>query len=255
MHLNLSSVPRASRIRPLQHAEESEEFSLWNAPQLQCPTGLANNRGNYLKCASKHSNPHFWLSDYMHHYLIPVKFGWFDVISWTKHNFQLLCKTPCRRLRTLERFKRQTFFHGTTFDLTLLQRQPVEVTHECLNLASLVVQAWIRLLKKCSVWKQSEVVFRRHCPGDSGAERETRPSRQSSARPHFVSAASQGVRLRLVPQPSRHTGHTAGCQHTNSHSCTAPRPGTSIAACSGKRPTQRSVCVTDFEVTVWLLTH
>uniref|UniRef100_A0A3Q3FJR7 Ribosomal protein S6 kinase related b n=2 Tax=Labrus bergylta TaxID=56723 RepID=A0A3Q3FJR7_9LABR len=43
---------------------------------------------------------------------------------------ELLCKTPARRLRTLERFKRQTFFHGTTFDLTLLQRQPVEVILE-----------------------------------------------------------------------------------------------------------------------------
>uniref|UniRef100_A0A674P6U4 Ribosomal protein S6 kinase related b n=1 Tax=Takifugu rubripes TaxID=31033 RepID=A0A674P6U4_TAKRU len=40
---------------------------------------------------------------------------------------ELLCKSPSRRLRTLERFKRQTFFFGMTFDLTLLQRQPVEV--------------------------------------------------------------------------------------------------------------------------------
>uniref|UniRef100_A0A665XDG3 Ribosomal protein S6 kinase related b n=1 Tax=Echeneis naucrates TaxID=173247 RepID=A0A665XDG3_ECHNA len=37
---------------------------------------------------------------------------------------ELLCKTPSRRLRTLDRFKRQTFFHGTTFDLILLQRHP-----------------------------------------------------------------------------------------------------------------------------------
>lgn len=48
-YLKLSSVPRASRIRPLQYAEESEEFPLWNAPQLQPPTGLANNWGNYTK--------------------------------------------------------------------------------------------------------------------------------------------------------------------------------------------------------------
>uniref|UniRef100_A0A3Q2CGK6 Ribosomal protein S6 kinase related b n=1 Tax=Cyprinodon variegatus TaxID=28743 RepID=A0A3Q2CGK6_CYPVA len=41
---------------------------------------------------------------------------------------ELLCKNPLRRLRTLERFKRQTFFFGTSFDLDLLQRQPVEVT-------------------------------------------------------------------------------------------------------------------------------
>ncbi|KAK2879644.1 hypothetical protein Q8A73_023456 [Channa argus] len=40
---------------------------------------------------------------------------------------ELLCKTPFRRLRTLDRFKRQTFFSGTTFDLALLQLQPVEV--------------------------------------------------------------------------------------------------------------------------------
>ncbi|XP_028976593.2 ribosomal protein S6 kinase-related protein [Esox lucius] len=40
---------------------------------------------------------------------------------------ELLCKTPTRRLRTLERYKRQTFFRGMTFDLALLQRRPVEV--------------------------------------------------------------------------------------------------------------------------------
>ncbi len=49
---------------------------------------------------------------------------------------QLLCKTPTRRLKTLERFKRQTFFYGTTFDLALLQRQPVEVTDGCLDVVS-----------------------------------------------------------------------------------------------------------------------
>ncbi|CAL8304678.1 unnamed protein product [Gadus morhua 'NCC'] len=43
---------------------------------------------------------------------------------------ELLCKTPARRLRTLERFRRQTFFHGTTSDLVLLQRQPVDVILE-----------------------------------------------------------------------------------------------------------------------------
>uniref|UniRef100_A0A8C5B8Q6 Protein kinase domain-containing protein n=1 Tax=Gadus morhua TaxID=8049 RepID=A0A8C5B8Q6_GADMO len=48
--------------------------------------------------------------------------------SLTQSSFpQLLCKTPARRLRTLERFRRQTFFHGTTSDLVLLQRQPVDV--------------------------------------------------------------------------------------------------------------------------------
>ncbi|XP_060942560.1 ribosomal protein S6 kinase-related protein [Limanda limanda] len=43
---------------------------------------------------------------------------------------ELLCKTPARRLRTIDRFKRQTFFYGSTFDLALLQRQPVEVILE-----------------------------------------------------------------------------------------------------------------------------
>lgn len=57
---------------------------------------------------------------------------------------QLLCKTPCRRLRTLDRFKRQTFFRGTSFDLALLQRQPVEVTETvwdhfgCSNMSQIV---------------------------------------------------------------------------------------------------------------------
>ncbi|KAF7665279.1 hypothetical protein LDENG_00142040 [Lucifuga dentata] len=40
---------------------------------------------------------------------------------------ELLCKTPSRRLRTLNHFKRQTFFRRTTFDVVLLQRHPVEV--------------------------------------------------------------------------------------------------------------------------------
>ncbi|KAK3523995.1 hypothetical protein QTP70_017508, partial [Hemibagrus guttatus] len=43
---------------------------------------------------------------------------------------ELLCKTPTRRLRTLERFKRQTFFHGTPFDSQLLQKSPVELILE-----------------------------------------------------------------------------------------------------------------------------
>uniref|UniRef100_A0A3P8VM56 Ribosomal protein S6 kinase related b n=2 Tax=Cynoglossus semilaevis TaxID=244447 RepID=A0A3P8VM56_CYNSE len=43
---------------------------------------------------------------------------------------ELLCKTPARRLRNLERFKRQAFFHGTSFDHVLLQRKPVTVILE-----------------------------------------------------------------------------------------------------------------------------
>ncbi|MCI4386383.1 hypothetical protein PGIGA_G00061680 [Pangasianodon gigas] len=38
---------------------------------------------------------------------------------------ELLCKTSARRLRTLERFKRQTFFRGTPFDSQLLQKSPM----------------------------------------------------------------------------------------------------------------------------------
>ncbi|KAG9351610.1 hypothetical protein JZ751_022861 [Albula glossodonta] len=43
---------------------------------------------------------------------------------------ELLCKTPTRRLRTLERFKRQTFFRGTSFDSHLLQKTPMELILE-----------------------------------------------------------------------------------------------------------------------------
>nr|XP_054586866.1 ribosomal protein S6 kinase-related protein isoform X2 [Nothobranchius furzeri] len=43
---------------------------------------------------------------------------------------ELLCQNPSRRLKTLDRFKRQTFFHGISFDLDRLQRQPVEVILE-----------------------------------------------------------------------------------------------------------------------------
>lgn len=63
MYLKLSSVPRASRIRPLQYAEESEEFSLWNASQLQRPTGLANNWGNYMIILLQ--NIQIYTSDYL----------------------------------------------------------------------------------------------------------------------------------------------------------------------------------------------
>ncbi|KAG7484804.1 hypothetical protein MATL_G00054210 [Megalops atlanticus] len=43
---------------------------------------------------------------------------------------ELLCKTPVRRLRTLERFERQTFFRGTSFDSQLLQKTPMELILE-----------------------------------------------------------------------------------------------------------------------------
>lgn len=80
-------------------------------------------------------------------------------MAYTQFSEQLLCKTPFRRLRTLDRFKRQTFFHGTTFDLTLLQRQPVEVTDFWMQLVWLFphkVQTSVLLLKKCPICEQSQ---------------------------------------------------------------------------------------------------
>ncbi|XP_055736243.1 ribosomal protein S6 kinase-related protein-like isoform X1 [Salvelinus fontinalis] len=46
---------------------------------------------------------------------------------------ELLCKKPAHRLRSLERFKRQTFFRGTSFDSQLLQKRPVELILELKN--------------------------------------------------------------------------------------------------------------------------
>ncbi|XP_038817689.1 ribosomal protein S6 kinase-related protein-like [Salvelinus namaycush] len=46
---------------------------------------------------------------------------------------ELLCKNPAHRLRSLERFKRQTFFRGTSFDSQLLQKRPVELILELKN--------------------------------------------------------------------------------------------------------------------------
>ncbi|XP_029571136.1 ribosomal protein S6 kinase-related protein-like [Salmo trutta] len=46
---------------------------------------------------------------------------------------ELLCKNPAHRLRSLERFKRQTFFRGTSFDSQLLQKRPVELILQLKN--------------------------------------------------------------------------------------------------------------------------
>lgn len=170
--------------------------------------------------------------------------------SWTVRSssahfpVQLLCKTPSRRLRTLDRFQRQTFFRGSTFDLDLLQRQPMEVTDEtseCLVLGLVVSSV---------SWSMSLDFSSLLLSGDSGAAGETGPSGQSSTRPHFVPTASQRLRLRLTPQPTRHATLAAGSQRKHSHSCTAAWPSTPTASCSGKRSTQRSVCLTDTEFTV-----
>lgn len=75
--------------------------------------------------------------------------------SSTHFSVQLLCKTPSRRLRTLERFKRQSFFYGTSFDLVLLQRQPVEVTVRCLDVAISVV----RFLEEMFIMQAKSSVF------------------------------------------------------------------------------------------------
>lgn len=90
MYLKLFSVPRASRIRPLQYAQESSGFSLWNAPQLQPPTGLANNWGNHPKCnriAPKNSTLHHMLQ-----YLLTAQFG---LISY--HDLHVSLSSFCAR--------------------------------------------------------------------------------------------------------------------------------------------------------------
>ncbi|KAL0973208.1 hypothetical protein UPYG_G00200350 [Umbra pygmaea] len=46
---------------------------------------------------------------------------------------ELLCKNPAQRLNNLERFKRQTFFRGTSFDSQLLQKTPIELILELKN--------------------------------------------------------------------------------------------------------------------------
>ncbi|XP_066551917.1 ribosomal protein S6 kinase-related protein [Amia ocellicauda] len=43
---------------------------------------------------------------------------------------ELLCKNPMRRLRLLERFKKQPFFRGMTFDTQLLQKTPMDLILE-----------------------------------------------------------------------------------------------------------------------------
>uniref|UniRef100_A0A667YXT0 Ribosomal protein S6 kinase related a n=1 Tax=Myripristis murdjan TaxID=586833 RepID=A0A667YXT0_9TELE len=43
---------------------------------------------------------------------------------------ELLCKNPANRLRNLECFRRQTFFHSTSFDSQILQKTPVELILE-----------------------------------------------------------------------------------------------------------------------------
>lgn len=170
--------------------------------------------------------------------------------SSTRFSVQLLCKTPCRRLRTLERFKRQSFFNGTSFDLVLLQRQPVEVTDQCLDGAISGVRGNVKCTMKVEGFFP---FFPCHCSGDSAAERETRSCRESTTRPHFVSAAPQGFRLWFISQPSRHAGHTPWRRRTKSPSCTSAWSDAPTATCSGKRPTERSVCVTEF--TVWFVTR
>lgn len=46
---------------------------------------------------------------------------------------ELLCKNPSLRLHSLERLKRQPFFHGTSFDSRTLQEMPVELILELKN--------------------------------------------------------------------------------------------------------------------------
>lgn len=46
---------------------------------------------------------------------------------------QLLCKIPTRRLRCLELFQSQKFFHSMSFDSQLLQKSPIEPILELKN--------------------------------------------------------------------------------------------------------------------------
>lgn len=128
-----------------------------------------------------------------------------------------------------------------TFDLTLLQRQPVEVTDvvignymfdEMLHLKRLFVSS-----------------------GDSQAKRETGSCRQSPPRPHSVPAASQGLRLWLFPQPTCHPWDAPGSWSPHSQRCASARPSAPAAACLGQRQTLGSVCVTAVVVTDTLKVH
>lgn len=46
---------------------------------------------------------------------------------------QLLCRIPTRRLRCLEHFQSQKFFHGMSFDSQLLQKRPIKPILELKN--------------------------------------------------------------------------------------------------------------------------
>lgn len=85
--------------------------------------------------------------------------------------------------------------------------------------------------------------------GDSQAKRETRSGRQSPARLHSVPAASQGLRLRLLPQPTCHPRDAPGGWSPHSQRCATARPSTPAAACSEQGPTLGSVCLTELLVT------
>lgn len=125
--------------------------------------------------------------------------------SWTVRSssahfpVQLLCKTPSRRLRTLDRFQRQTFFRGSTFDLDLLQRQPMEVTDETSEcprfgcfLCKLKHESWL-LLSVAVRWFWS-----------CGRDRTERPKLdEASLCPYSLSKAS--TTTRSSAHPPRHT--------------------------------------------------
>lgn len=91
--------------------------------------------------------------------------------------------------------------------------------------------------------------------GDSQAKRETRSGGQSPARLHPVPAASQGLRLRLFPQPACHPWDAPGGWSPHSQRCTTARPSAPTAACSEQRPTLGSVCLTQLLVTDPLKTY
>lgn len=115
------------------------------------------------------------------------------------------------------------------FDLSLLQRQPVEVT--ALVIGNSMLEGSMRRVSFVP-------------PGDSEAAREAGPCSQSPPRPRSVPAASQGLRLRLLPQPGGPRRDAAGSWRPGSRRCASARPSAAAAACSGQRQTLGSLCVT-----------
>jgi len=187
--------------------------------------------------AATHSNLHFWLFDYVHQCF---KFGYSCKIisrpSFPRPAFVQNSDPPPEEPRP--------FQTPNVLPRNDLWPRPTAAPACGGN-------GWMPECRQFGCWSNCEFSEEQRCcyscrSGDSGAERATGPRGQSSPRPCVVPAASQRFRLRLVPQPSVHTGHAAGRRRTNTHGRTVPRPRTATESCSGTRLTERSVCVMDF---------